>query len=165
MTVEEKVRYITQRYPDFAKKTIRDEDSRGNVFYDMIIENEKNPSMPLTLSVSDEGCTISVGIIGNITGGKPISHEVALSAVDDVISGKILFVTGYRGKDTYGVDTPFMTQIFALTGREDDMTEEYESFKSTLSKPLSKFERLFTSLKGKFIITDYFGNVRLEITR
>ena len=51
MTVEEKVRYITQRYPDFAKKTIRDEDSRGNVFYDMIIENEKNPSMPLTLSV------------------------------------------------------------------------------------------------------------------
>ena len=165
MTVEEKVRYITSKYPDFAKKTIRDEDARGNIFYDMIIENASNPSMPLTISVNDDGCTISVGLIGNITGGKPISHETALSAIEDVISGKVLFVIGYRGKDTYGVDTPFMTQIFALTGREDDMTEEYEAFRAKLSKPLSKLGRIFTGLKGKFIITNYSGELMLEITR
>ena len=165
MTLEEKVRYITSKHPDFAKRTIRDEDVRGNVFYDMIMENEKNPSMPITLSINDDGCTLSVGIIGNVTGGKSISHEVALSAIDDIISGKVLFVMGYSGKDTYGVDTPHMTQIFALTGREDDMTKEYESFREKLSKPLSKFGRLFTKIKGKFIITDYYGNTKLEITR
>ena len=165
MTLEEKVRYITSKHPDFAKRTIRDEDSHGNIFFDMILENEKNPSMPLTLSVSDSGCVLSVGIIGNITGGKPISHEVALNALDDVIFGRVLFVMGYSGKDTYGVDTPFLTQIFALTVREDDMTREYESFKEKLSKPLSKLGRIFTKLKGNFIITDYSGDVKLEITR
>ena len=165
MTVEEKVMHITSYYPDFAKRTIRDEDTRGNIFFDMILENEKNPSMPITLSVSEEGCILSVGIIGNVTGGKPISHEVALSAIDDIISGKVLFAIGYKGKDTYGVDTPSMTQIFALTGREDDMTKEYESFIARLSKPLSRLGRLFTKLKGKFIITNYSGDVRLEITR
>ena len=165
MTLEEKVRYITSKHPDFAKRTIRDEDAHGNVFYDMIMENEKNPSMPITLSINDDGCTLSVGIIGNVTGGKSISHDVALSAIDDIISGKVLFVMGYSGKDTYGVDKPHMTQIFALTGREDDMTKEYEAFREKLSKPLSKFGRLFTKIKGKFIITDYHGNTKLEITR
>ena len=165
MTVEEKVRYISEKYPALSKKINRDEDARGNIFFDMIAENVNNPSMPLTVSVADDGCTLSVGLIGNITGGKPISHEVALAAIDDVISGKIIFVTGYKGKDTYGVDTPFMTQIFALTGREDDMTREYESLKSKLSKPLSKFSRIFTSLKGRFIITNYSGNVWHEIYR
>ena len=165
MTLEEKVRYITSKHPDFAKRTIRDEDAHGNVFYDMILENEKNPSMPLTLSVSEDGCILSVGIIGNVTGGKPISHEIALSAIDDIISGKVFFVMGYSGKDTYGVDKPHMTQIFALTGREDDMAEEYESFKEKLSKPLTRLGRVFTKLKGKFIITDYSGDVRFEITR
>ena len=165
MTVEEKVRYITSHYPDFAKRTIRDEDAHGNLFFDMILENSQNPAMPLTLSVSERGCTISVGIIGDITGGRPISHEAALVAIDDVISGRILFVTGYKGKDTYGVETPFMTQIFALTGREDDMTSEYESFKQKLSKPLSKLARPFTALKGRFIITNYSGDTMLEINR
>ena len=34
MTLEEKVRYITSKHPDFAKRTIRDEDAHGNVFFD-----------------------------------------------------------------------------------------------------------------------------------
>lgn len=165
MTLEEKVRFITSYYPDFAKRTIRDEDARGNVFFDMILENEKNPSMPITLSVNDDGCILSVGIIGNVTGGKPISHEVAISAIDDIVSGKVLFAIGYKGKDTYGVDKPSMMQIFALTGREDDMQKEYDRFIEKLSKPLSKFGRIFTNLKGKFIITNYSGDVKLEITR
>ena len=165
MTLEEKVRYITSQYPEFAKRTIRDEDARGNIFFDMIMENEKNPSMPITLSLNDDGCILSVGIIGNVTGGKPISHDTALSAIDDIVSGKVLFAIGYKGKDTYGVDTPSMTQIFALTGREDDMTKEYESFVAKLSKPLSKLGRIFTKFKGSFFITDYSGDIRLEITR
>ena len=165
MTVEEKVRYISEKCPALSKKVNRDEDARGNIFFDMIAENEKNPSMPLTLSVSEDGCTLSVGPIGNITGGKPISHEVALTAIDDVFSGKVIFVMGYRGKDTYGLETPFMTQIFALTGREDDMTKEYEVFKAKLSKPPSKFGRMFSSLRGRFVITDYSGDLTLEITR
>ena len=165
MTVEEKVRYIAERCPALAKKINRDEDARGNIFFDMIAENDNNPAMPLTVSVSDAGCTISVGGIMNITGGKPIPCEAAVYAIDDVISGKIIFVTGYKGKDTYGVDTPFMTQIFALTGREDDMTDEYEEFKQKLSKPLSKLSRIFTSLKGRFIITNYSGDIWHEICR
>ena len=165
MKVEEKVRYITAKFPDFAKRTIRDENSRGEVFFDMILENEKNPSLPLTLSVNDAGCCISVGPIINITGKKPIPLEAAISAIEDVISDRIIFAMGYKGKDTYGVETPFMAQIFAITGREDDMTEEYEMFKESLSKPLSKFERIFTSLKGRFIITNYSGELSLEINR
>lgn len=165
MTVEEKVRYISERCPALAKKINRDSDARGNVFFDMIAENESEPSMPLTVSVSDNGCILSVGMIGNITGGRPISCEAAIIAVDDVISGKIVFVTGYKGKDTYGVDKPFMTQIFALTGREDDMSEEYERFKEQLSKPLSKIGRIFTALKGRFVITNYTGDIKFEISR
>ena len=165
MTVEEKVRYITARFPDFAKRTIRDENARGEVFFDMVLENEKNPSLPLTLSVSEVGCAISVGPIANITGKRPITVDAAISAIEDVISDKIICVMGYKGKDTYGVETPFMTQIFALTGREDDMTEEYELFKENISRPLSKFARAFTPLKGKFIVTNYSGELSLEISR
>ena len=42
MTLEEKVRYITSKHPDFAKRTIRDEDSHGNIFFDMILEESLN---------------------------------------------------------------------------------------------------------------------------
>ena len=165
MTVEEKVRYITARFPDFAKRTIRDENARGEEFFDMVLENSGNPSLPLTVSVNDGGCCVSVGPIANITGKRPISVDATISAIEDVISDKIIFVMGYKGKDTYGVETPFVTQIFAITGREDDMTEEYEMFKENISRPLSKFARIFTFLKGKFIITNYSGNLSLEISR
>lgn len=165
MTVEEKVRYITAKFPDFAKRTIRDENSRGEEFFDMVLENPSNPSMPLTVSVNEDGCSVSVGPIANITGKRPISVDAAISAIEDVISDKIIFIMGYKGKDTYGVETPFMTQIFALTGREDDMTEEYEMFKENIARPLPKFARLFTFLKGKFVITNYTGDLSLEINR
>ena len=165
MTIEENVRYITARFPDFAKRTIRDENARGEEFFDMVLENSGNPSMPLTVSVNDDGCFVSVGPIANITGKRPIAVDAAIAAVEDVISDNIIFVMGYKGKDTYGVETPFMTQIFAITGREDDMTEEYEMFKENISRPLSKFARIFTFLKGKFIITNYSGNLLLEINR
>ena len=165
MTLEEKVRYITARFPDFAKRTIRDENARGEEFFDMVLENSSNPSMPLTVSVNEQGCLVSVGPIANITGKRPIAADAAISAIEDVISDKIIFVMGYRGKDTYGVETPFMTQIFAITEREDDMTEDYEIFKENISRPLSKFARTFTSLKGKFIITNYSGELSLEINR
>ena len=165
MTVEEKVRYITERFPVFAKRTNRDEDSHGNIFFDMIAENGKNPSYPLTVSVSEDGCVISVGPIANVTGGKPISHEVAVGAISDIVEDRVIFVTAFGKKDTYGVDTPSLTQVFALTGREDDMQSEYDAFIKKISAPISKIARPFTKLKGRFIITNYSGSLKLEIIR
>lgn len=165
MTTEEKVKYLTDCYPDFAKRTIRDKDARGNVFFDLIMENRHNPSYPLTVNVREDGCVISVGPIENVTGGKPISHETAVSAIADIIEDRVVFVTAFGKKETYGVDTPSFTQIFALTGREDDMKQEYDMFIEKISKPISKFGRIFTSLKGRFIITNFSGSVSLEINR
>jgi hypothetical protein len=131
----------------------------------MIYPNEQNPMMPIAVSVDEKGCLISVGQISNVTGDSQISVEQAASAIDDVVNDRIVFVLGYADDVDVGSGAPFMTEIFAITGEEDDMSEELEDLITRISTPVKGLRRKLTRLKGRFIITDFSGKSRREITR
>lgn len=165
MNIEEKTEFLRKRHPAFGKKVMHDIDNKGNEFCEIIYPNTYQPNMPIAVSISDEGCLISVGQISNVTGDVPISVDQACSAIEDIISDKIIFVLGFADEDDLGSGSPFMTQIFAITGGEDDMSRDFEKFMAKISKPVIGFKRKLTRLKGRFIITDFSGKVSKTIFR
>lgn len=165
MTLDEKILYLQKAHPAFGKRAIRDVDARGNDFCELIYPNEKNPRFPITVSVSDDGCLISVGQIPNVTGRSPITVEQASEAIEDIVSDRIIFVLGYHGEDDLGDGKPYLTEIFALTGSEDDMQEDFDRFIEKISTPIKGMARKLTRLKGRFIITDFSGGAGRTIER
>ena len=165
MNIEEKIDYLRRRHPPFGRKVMYDVDNRGNEFCEIIYPNEKNPMMPVAVSVSEEGCLVSVGQFSNVTGNYPISHEQAADAIDDIISDRIIFVLGFSEDKDVGSGAPFFTRIFAITGGEDDMSAELDRFIEKISAPVKGWKRALTRLKGRFVITNFSGTEYRTIER
>ena len=165
MNLEEKISYIQKLFPSFDKKVIYDVDKSGNEFCEIIMPNRALENMPIAVNISERGCILSVGQFQNITGDEPISERLVIDAINDVINDKIIFVLAWRDKEDIGMGKPYLTQIFALTGEEDDMSEEYEKFIKKISTPLSPLRRKLTRLKGRFVITSFSGDINRTIIR
>ena len=120
MNIEEKIDYLRRRHPPFGRKVMYDVDNRGNEFCEIIYPNEKNPMMPVAVSISEEGCLVSVGQFSNVTGNYPISHEQAADAIDDIISDRIIFVLGFSagGHLAASVGTMYNRDFAAFEGME-----------------------------------------------
>lgn len=165
MKIEEQIAYIQRKFPAFDRQVIYDTDNRGNDFCEMIMPNEKQPSVPLTVIVTERGCSVSVGQLCDVTYNDAMSPEAVCCAISDIVSDKIVFVLAYREGDDTGFGAPFYSRVFALTGKDDDMSEDYEKFVARISKPLSKLSRIFTAMKGRFVIFNFSGTLMREITR
>ena len=165
MTVNETAEYLQRTFSKLDGRVIHDVDRHGEEFCEIIFSNNKLPSAPIAVIVADKGCSVSVGQFECVTGSDRMSAGETVSAINDIISDRIIFVMAYRSDDDIGFGKPFFTRIFALTDGEDDMSAEYERFISTISSPLSKLSRFFTSLKGRFIVFSFSGNIYRTITR
>ena len=165
MTAKQISEYLLSHSRRFERDVIHDTDKRGDEFCELIIKNESNPSYPLTITVTDEGCSISVGSFSNVTGSKRMSPDQTLGAIEDIVADNIVFVQGYRENDDVGFGSPFLSRIFALTGGNDDMSEEYEEFIKTISTPINKRLRFFYSLKGRFLVFNFSGSLNKTIIR
>lgn len=165
MNLDLSTEFLRKRFPKLELVANHDEDNRGNLFNELIYPNEHQPNMPVAVTVSDEGCLVSVGQIANVTGNRPISCAQAAAAIDDIINDRIVFVLGYRDDDSIGFGSPFMTDIYAITGDVDDMSDALDRFIEKLRTPLSPFKRRFSLLKGRFIISDFSGEKKQTIFR
>ena len=165
MNIEEKIEFLRKKHTGFDKRVMWDVDNKGNEFAEIIYPNKSNPMMPIAVSVSEEGCLISVGQIPDVVGSFPILPEEAVSAINDIISDKIIFVLGYSAEDDTGIGAPFFTRIFPITDDVDDMSEDLEIFIKKIESPLPKWKRSFTTLKGRFVITNFSGSEKREIIR
>ncbi len=165
MTIEEQISYLHMKFPQFDRLIIHDRDNRGRAFCETIMPNKKMPSLPLTITLAERGCSISVGPFENVTGFDTMTIEQVCSAIKDIIADKIIFVQGYKDDDETGFGAPCFKRVFALTGGKDDMSEDFEDFIKQISKPLGKFSRIFTNLKGRFVIYNFSGTVNKEIIR
>ncbi len=165
MTVEQTVEYLLTHERRFEKNALYDKDKHGRDFCEMIIPNATHPSFPITLTVTEDGCSLSVGQFENVAGSRQMTPEQALAAIDDIISDKIIFVLAYKDDGDIGFGAPYFSRIFAITGGDDDMSEEYDAFLAKISKPLGPRLRFLASLKGRFFIFNYSGTLRKNITR
>ena len=165
MTAKQISEYLLSHSRRFERDVIYDTDKHGEEFCELIIKNESNPSYPLTITVTDEGCAISVGNFSNVTDSKKMNPDQTLAAIEDIIADNIVFVQGYRENDDIGFGSPFFSRIFAITGGDDDMSEEYEDFIKTISTPINKRLRFFYSLKGRFLVFNFSGSLNKTIIR
>lgn len=166
MKIAEQISYLQLKNPAFDRQVIHDVDNRGNEFCEMIMPNAKKPNAPLTVTVTERGCSVSVGQFEDVANSNTMTPEQVCAAIKDIKDDKIIFVLAYRDKDSdTGFGAPFFSRIFAITGGNDDMSEEYDSFITKISTPLTKFSRFFTSLKGRFVIFNYSGSIDREIIR
>ena len=165
MTVEQSVEYLLSQNRSFERETRYDTDNRGGEFCEMIIKNVSQPSFPITVTVREDGCAVAVGQFENVTGSQRMTAEQTICVINDIISDRIIFVLGYKNDDDIGFGAPCFSRVFALTGREDDMSDDYDKFIEKISKPVNKHLRFLTSLKGRFFIFNYSGSLRKNITR
>ena len=165
MTSEQSVEYLLSHSRLFERQVIRDTDRRGRDFCEMIIKNEKQPSFPITVTVTDDGCTVSVGQFDDGTGSDRMTPDEVLSAINDITNDKIIFVLAYKDEDDIGFGAPYFSRVFALTGGDDDMSADYERFLAKISTPIKKVLRPITALKGRFLIFNYTGSVNKTLVR
>ncbi len=165
MTVEQTCEYLLSKNRHFDRNIIHDKDKHGRDFCEMIIPNEKRPFFPITVTVTELGCSVAAGQISDVTGSERMTPDQALTAIDDITSDRIIFVLGYGNDDDIGSGSPFFSRIFALTGNSDDMSAEYEKFIKKLETPINKRLRFLTSLKGRFVISSFSGTVNKTIIR
>ncbi len=165
MTIDEQISLLHASFPQFDRLVIRDTDNRGNEFCETILQNKKMPSLPLTVCVTERGCSISVGPFENVTGSDMMTVAETCSAIGDILEDKIVFVQGYKDDSDTGFGAPIFKKVFALTGGIDDMSPDYEYFIKKISTPLTKLSRLFSNLKGRFVIFNFSGSINREIIR
>lgn len=165
MTVEQTAEYIQSQCRYFEKGIIYDKDRHGRAFCELIIKNSAEENLPLTLTVTEDGCSLSVGQLSNVTGSTRMKAEEALAAIEDIISDKIIFVLAYKDDDDLGFGAPYFSRVFALTGGNDDMSEEYDDFLKQISRPVKNLLRPFVSLKGRFFIFNFSGTVKKTVIR
>ena len=135
------------------------------LFCEMVIKNENQPNFPITVSVTENGCTLSVGQFEDVASSNKMTPDEVLSAINDVIADKIIFVLAYKGEDDLGFGAPYFSRVFALTDGDDDMSDDYDRFLSHISKPVNKFFRPLTSLKGRFLIFNFSGSLNKTVMR
>ena len=106
MTSEQSVEYLLSHSRLFERQVIRDTDRRGRDFCEMIIKNDNQPSFPITVTVTDDGCCVSVGQFEDVTGSDRMTPDEVLSAINDITNDKIIFVLAYKDEDDIGFGAP-----------------------------------------------------------
>ncbi len=158
MTIEDSISYLRRQFPSISQRVTYDVDAHGEDFCEIFLPNEQNQNLPITITVYTDGCLFSVGRMHNVMGNKPISTEVCASAIRDVIQDKIVFVFGYKNEEEYDNSKAFFHRFFALTGREDDMSDEYYDFLENLKKKPSWLEKKFSKMTGIFEFSTFSDN-------
>ena len=158
MTIEDTISCLRRAYPEISKKVTYDVDKKGNDFCELVLPNEKNPTMPVTITVNLNGCFVSAGRIHNLSGNKEMSVENAISAINDILTDQIVFVYKYKNKEDYFDRRACDFNFFVLTGREDDTRDEFNSLVSAIKAPVkSKLEKIFSKNIGIFEISSFNG--------
>lgn len=165
MTVEQSVEYLLLHQRRFERNGIWDTDRRGRNFCELIIKNPDQPSFPITVTVTENGCCVSVGQFEDVADSDKMTPDQALAAINDILSDRIIFVLAYKKEDDVGFGAPYFSRIFAITGEEDDMSEDYEKFIAQISTPIKKILRPITALKGRFVIFNFSGSVNKTVER
>ena len=155
MTIEETIGFFRRKFSKIPQRVAYDADERGEDFCEIFFPNEINKNLPISVLINDGGCFLSVGRLQNVMGDSPVAPEVCESAIRDVVEDRIVFVFGYKNEDDFNESKVFFSRFFALTGREDDMSAEYEKFLLTLEKKPSWFEKKFSKKVGIFEISTY----------
>ena len=151
MTIEDSIAYLRRSFPKISKKVTYDVDKKGRDFCELVLPNENNENMPITITVNADGCRISAGRMMHISGERDINVEDAVCAIDDIINDKIVFVFKYKNEDDFSDRRACDSRFFALTDREDDMSAEFDGFVKSLEKTTkNKIQRFFSQDIGIF---------------
>lgn len=164
MNIEDTVAMLRRRFPEFGKREIFDVDLKGDPFCEIVLPNEKNSRLPLTVTVTEKGCRLSVGHMNDISDGL-IPSELTPQAILDVLEDRVILVFGYKNEDDRANGKTFYTNVFAITGGEDDMSSEYDRFVQTVNTPVKGIRRRMARLKGIFDICTFGGSVSVTVCR
>ena len=156
---------LQKKFSAFGGKIIYDKTAKGEDFCEIVYPNKKQPPYPLTVTVFEDGALLSFGSLEDITGGKRLSLDETLQATQDIVGDKIVFTICYENIEKQSDGKISDRRIFALTGDADDMQSEYDKFIEQLKKPIGRWPRFLTPLKGIFVFTNFSGSVNFEIVR
>lgn len=166
MTIEDSIAYLRRQFPAISKKVTYDVDKKGRDFCELVLPNENNENMPVTITVNADGCRISAGRMMHISGEREMSTEEAVYAVNDIINDRIVFVFKYKNEEDFSDRHACDSRFFALTGRDDDMSEEFDGFVKSLEKPTkNKIQRFFSQNIGIFEFSSFGGKFDRIIRR
>ena len=158
MTIEDSIAYLRRQFPAISKKVTYDVDKKGRDFCELVLPNEHNENMPVTVTVNADGCRISAGRMMHISGEREMSTEEAVCAINDIINDRIVFVFKYKNEEDFSDRRACDQRFFALTDREDDMSEEFNALIKKIETPIkNKFEKIFSQNVGIFEILSFCG--------
>ena len=166
MTIEDSIAYLRRQFPSISKKVTYDVDKRGKDFCELILPNENNENMPVTITVNADGCRISAGRMMHISGEREMSVEDAACAINDVVNDRIVFVFKYKNEEDFSDRRACESRFFAITGRDDDMSEEFDALIKKIETPIkNKFQKIFSQNVGIFEILSFGGEYNKVIKR
>lgn len=161
MSIQEYISALQKRFPEMGKKVRYDKTEHGEEFCELVYPNPSDENFPLTFTVFEDGGRISFSDIEKVTGEGKLSPEQIICAAEDIISDSVMFVFCYENPDKKENHRLRDSYVFPLG--ED--SENYSKFIEKIKTPLMGFLRIFTPLKGVFVVRNFSGSENFEVTR
>lgn len=149
--MDEAVALLVRRYPVLAAHRRYDTDARGEAFCELTLPNEQNPSEPLTVQVTEDGCLLSFGAVEEVTGNAPIPAEQMADAMADILADRVVVVSVYKNEDAQLARKASLCRVYS---KEDP---ELDALIRRLSAPPRLFDRLFSPYRGLVTLTTFSG--------
>ena len=166
MTIEDSIAYLRRQFPSILKRVTYDVDKKGRDFCEVLLPNENNENMPITITVNADGCRISAGRMMHVSGEREMSVEDAVCAINDIVNDRIVFVFKYKNEEDFSDRRACDQRFFALTDREDDMSAEFNALIKKIEAPIkNKFQKIFSQNVGIFEFSSFGGKYNKIIKR
>lgn len=161
MNINEYVTALQKRFPEVGKRVIYDSSEKGEPFCELIYKNPHDRDFPLIFNICEDGGSISCSGIEKVTGEGRLSLEQLICAAEDIINDTVMFVFCYESDEKMENHRLYDSYVFALSEEGDS----YNKFIEKINAPLNKISRIFTPLKGIFVVRNFSGSKSFEVRR
>ena len=152
-TIDEFATLLTRTFAQHHPRVIKDVNDKGIPVTEFMIPNPHLPRFAVSLQFHADGgyvdtCSLWFGQI-EISGH--MDADTAASAIEEIMSDKVVAILRYKNQDAYDDHRPSPRKwLYQITDDEDDESAELEAIKARLHSTPTLGEKISGKLLGVF---------------
>ena len=152
-TPDEFTSLLTRTFAAYQPRTVRDTDPKGVPVIEWMLPNPHDPRFSVSLQLRSGRAYVDTCSLwfGQIELSGHMSTDAVVSAIEEIISDRVVAILRYRNRDAYENHRPSTKKwLYQLTDDEDDESAELEDMKARLRSAPTLTERISGKLLGTF---------------
>ena len=164
-TPDEFISLLTRAFSAHAPRAVSDTDPKGAPVLEWMLPNPHNPRFSLSLQVKGGNAYVDTCSLwfGQVEISGHMDADTAASAIDEIISDRVIAILRYKNRDAYENHRPSPRKwLYQLTDDEDDESAELEVMKARLRTCPTLGEKISGKLLGVFEVYSWSAEEVIE---